>query len=172
MRKTSPTVVVFASMLSQSACDASSNLLTNVVHEVSECGGFSTAASALLAESTAEDDSYECVESLTWSYIPDTQSLTVTDTCVSLNCCGDRSMRLDCDESGCVAHETDTAQRGKGRCSCDCDFDFRVTGSPVRSGPLSLTVMRYEEDEYFGNHLDTIWTGIIDLRDGSGTLDR
>jgi len=60
-------------------CEASNNnKLKNVVGDISECGGFASAASALLTDGANTALPEQCSEVLSWSYVPATQSLSLT----------------------------------------------------------------------------------------------
>ena len=142
--------------------------LATVAAEVSDCGGFARAASVVTAEAAVEPPAYCDAEVLRWVHDPVAQSLTVTDTRVSLNCCGSHAMTMACTTQGCTATETDAPQNGSTRCRCSCVFDFQVVATPFAAAEIPLTLARDITDDSAAPAM--VWSGVLDLSTGSGIV--
>ncbi len=134
--------------------------------EVSDCGGFARTVAAVMAEAAVDAPAYCDAEVLRWAHDPAAQSLTVTDTRVSLNCCGSHAMTMACTTQGCTVTETDAPQDGSTRCRCSCVFDFQVVATPFAAAVIPLTLVRDVTDD--GASPATVWSGALDLSAGSG----
>jgi hypothetical protein len=140
--------------------------LGSVSDQVSDCGGFTRAA--LQAAEPVPAPAYCDAEVLRWAYEPGTQTLTVTNTRVTLNCCGVHSMDLSCTTQGCTATETDAPQEGGLRCRCTCVYDYQVAAGPFAAAVIPLTLARDVTDD--AAYPVTVWSGMIDLAAGSGSV--
>jgi len=131
-------------------------------YAVSECGGF-----ADIRESLPAGD-YCGAERLLWSYDAATETLELSDTRVSLNCCGDRAVELEVVDGNFVVTETD-APGEEGRCYCTCVFDFSLTATGVAEGTIPLRIEREVTDGIAG--AGVVWQGVVDLSAGSGEVE-
>jgi len=136
---------------------------------VSECGGFETAGQAL----EVEEMSYCDAEVLQWRYEAQLQRLTLTNTRVLLNCCGEHSMDAQLEGSILIVTETDAPEQagllpGGARCDCMCVYDYELDVGNLAEGTIEIELVREVTDAEAGP--DTVWIGVIDLAAGHGGI--
>ena len=138
--------------------------------EVSECGGFDMEKigfTTRVSKETRKD------ENLVWKYDSTSQTATLINQNVWLNCCGDRSVDVSLnDETGVYEiRETDKAEEEDGvplRCRCQCFFDFKVSLPDMDADIISVKLFRTITDQ---ENPDTVaWEGELDLREGEGEM--
>jgi len=133
--------------------------------EISECGGFAQAMDS------GDGAAYCDAEMLHWSYDAATEKLSLTNTRVELNCCGDHSMVIEQYHNVYTVTETDAPEMigvGEGaRCGCTCVFDFAVTAEGVAERLIQLQLDRHVTDS---GPLETVVDVTIDLSQGSGSV--
>ncbi|MBW2522991.1 MAG: hypothetical protein JRI23_02390 [Deltaproteobacteria bacterium] len=132
--------------------------------EVSECGGFAQAMDSSGAE-------YCDAEMLYWSYDATTEKLSLTNTRIELNCCGEHSMVIAETPGGYTVTETDAPEMigpGEGaRCSCMCVFDFALAAEGVSERTIQLNLDRNVTDQ---GPVERVLEATIDLSEGSGAI--
>lgn len=132
--------------------------------ELSACGGFDS-----YADGDAAPRDYCDAEVLSWSYDAATQSLSVDNRRVLLNCCGERSMTISQDASGAMTITERDEDGEMGRCDCMCVFDLRGVASPIVSAQLPFTLVR-EIVELGSGSAAALASGTLDLSQGSGEI--
>ena len=130
---------------------------------VSDCGGFAASSAALTDEDAPAD--YCAAEVLEWSYDKDAEILSLLNTRVILNCCGDHYFTTERAEDGTfVVTETDSPQKTSmgtyDRCDCECVFDYEIELADIPSEEISLRLMRHVTDS---GAAETVWGGTLDL---------
>jgi hypothetical protein len=127
---------------------------------------------ATFGECVENQDAEYCeAEVLAWSYDEATESLTLLDKRLELNCCGERSWIIEQQGDGYVATQTDAPENVGGepaRCGCMCVFDFTLVADPIPAGPIDLTIVREVTDDNEG--ASTVFDGTLDLTEGSGEI--
>jgi len=143
--------------------DPEESQVRQVQSEISACGGFGVAPAPLLAEPPAYCDA----EVLHWAFDAETGGLTLSNTRVELNCCGEHGITIAEEGGTVVVVETDDPLAEGGRCSCMCVFDFQVTASGVAAGILPLRLERVVSNE--GEAAGAlVFDGTLDLGAGAG----
>lgn len=138
--------------------------------KVSVCGGFSQQEQSL----TVDPATYCDAEVLHWRHDAATGKLTLSNTRVTLNCCGEHSMTVDQDGETYVATERDAPEEigplpgMTARCDCMCVYDFEVAVGDVPAGVIALKLVRDVTDAEGGKA--TVWQGQIDLGAGQGEI--
>ena len=131
---------------------------------VSDCGGF---------HATERDLGGYCdAERLIWSYDEAQRVLSLANTRVLLNCCGDRTFDVYLDQvtgkyEAIVEDEPDCSSGYCARCSCMCIFDISTEVSGVDSRSIDLVVRRNVPD---WTGLQELWDGSLDLGLGAGEV--
>ena len=149
------------------AAGEAANALAVVSSAVSECGGFGTASGALTDSSAVAG--YCDAERLTWSYDKETGVLSLLNTRVVLNCCGDHGFTTTLAENGTyIVTETDypekTSTGSTDRCNCMCVFDYEISLDDIPSERVSLQLLR---DVKEAESVATVWQGTLDLSESS-----
>ncbi len=126
---------------------------------VSECGGFNA--------KTRDDDSYCDAEFLRWSYNESSQTLSLLNQRVLLNCCGEHKFTVTHDRTRdvYVVDELDQPKNGS-RCRCMCTYDWSTDVS-VAPGTINLELARHVSD---GDGRQVIWSGKIDVTETQGEV--
>lgn len=128
----------------------------------SGCGGFYYEANMMECQEGYCDN-----ELIIWEYDDNSNSLTVTDQRVFLNCCGRHSMTIEeVDEHQYAITELDEVV--DTRCICECFFDYTVVAQDISAGILTLSIERVVTDWPEGSGL--VWSGEIDTSEGGGTI--
>lgn len=130
---------------------------------VSECGGFSEAPPQIPAWDPAD---YCSAEMLYWAYDASSQTLSLANTRILLNCCGDRSIKVTLEEGVYVITERDAPEPGGNRCRCMCVFDFFLDVSGIAEGVVPVRLRRDVTDDVEASQV--VWQGDLDLAAGSG----
>lgn len=137
--------------------------------QTSDCGGFPhwTTLESPVTQSDP-DDSYCDAEVLHWQFDQPDGIIQLTHRRVSLNCCGDHSIRVSKNENTYVVTEIDEPQ---DRCRCMCVFDFS-TQFPVSSigeeQMLDIRLDLHVTDQTATPQ--TVHSGTLPLGEGSGTI--
>ncbi|HTN88375.1 MAG TPA: hypothetical protein VL242_32060 [Sorangium sp.] len=136
---------------------------------VSEAGGFVDPERRLAIEG---DESYCSSEVLRWRYDRSSGALTLADSRLLLNCCGQRAMHVDRIDSIYEITERDEPDAANPRCDSVCTFDFTVAIPEVSPGKVYVRLLRDVVDAQGSAEL--IWQGEIDVRRSVGevVLDR
>lgn len=130
----------------------------------SDCGGF------VEETKTEEPNPYCGTDALDWQYDLSTETLTLTNLDVWLNCCGIHSMNIsEMEGGGFLVAEIDEPESGGARCNCMCLFDYRVELTGVASQVLPIKITRLVTD-MSSQQTQDIWQGSIDLSELSGTV--
>ncbi|OQX17993.1 MAG: hypothetical protein BWK80_38725, partial [Desulfobacteraceae bacterium IS3] len=133
--------------------------------KVSECGGFAVASET--------DKGRGKVENLTWKYDMRSRVVTFLNENVTLNCCGNRSVKVtwNDEDKSYEIYESDKADVNDGfvnRCKCECTFGFQVEVPDVDAGVIRVKLIRVITDEK--PVTETVWTGTADLSKESDTI--
>jgi len=137
---------------------------------ISACGGFSQQEQGLTIDRT----SYCDAEVLHWQYDAASEKLTLANTRVTLNCCGEHSLTVEQEGDISVVTERDAPEEigplpgMTARCDCMCVFDFEVAVGEVQAGTLALKLVRDVTDAEGGP--TTAWQGEIDVAAGQGEV--
>ncbi|WP_437734981.1 hypothetical protein [Sorangium sp. So ce1335] len=136
---------------------------------VSEAGGFVDPERRLAVEG---DESYCSNEVLRWRYDRSSGALTIADSRLLLNCCGQRAMRVERLDNIYEITERDEPDAANPRCDAVCTFDFTVAIPEVAPGKVYVRLLRDVVDAQGSAEL--IWHGEIDVRRSVGqvVLDR
>ena len=138
----------------------SNNIFIVKSSQVSDCGGFPSESYS--TTKSTEDEG----EKLIWNYDIKTHILTVLNSSVSLNCCGERTITAKKDENVIIISENDQPDSVGGRCDCICLIDFSIEIEGVSPGTIGLRLdITIDADTY------TQWAGTIDLNDVSGEVN-
>ncbi|MBN2493729.1 MAG: hypothetical protein JXR96_03970 [Deltaproteobacteria bacterium] len=129
---------------------------------VSECGGFESNGGTIFDAPSAYCDA----EVLYWIYEAASQTLSLADTRILLNCCGDHGMTVAQVDGVYVVTETDAPEDGWGRCLCMCVYDFVVSVSQIPAETIPIRIFREVTDSESG----TVWEGELDLTAGAGAV--
>ncbi|MGK4007397.1 hypothetical protein WMF31_32545 [Sorangium sp. So ce1036] len=136
---------------------------------VSEAGGFVDPERRLASE---RDESYCSAEVLRWRYDASSSALTLADSRLLLNCCGQRAMHVERIDSVYEITERDEPEAANRRCDSVCAFDFAVSIPEVSPGKVYVRLLRDVVDAQGSAKL--VWQGEIDVRKSAGevVLDR
>ena len=160
-------------MLFLISCDSDSSIQTpdqivvNIT-QISECGGFnnSTQRGEIDIPFTIDPFTYCDTEKLYWLYDENSTVLSLMNTRVLLNCCGDHAITASFEDDVLVITEDDQPPPdGSGRCRCECVFDFFIEVSGI-----STDVSTFKLDLTVDNTTRTKWEGNIDLEKGIGEI--
>ena len=162
MKKNTLTLLIV--MLATMACpllgctDADASGLEIKSSAVSDCGGFRTSDMALTDESAQSD--YCDAEVLKWWYDEETETLSLLNARVFLNCCGEHGFATRMADNGTyIVTETDKPLKGGGRCGCMCVFDYEISLEDIPAQEISLKLGRDVKD----GESSTVWKGTLDL---------
>ena len=158
-------IVIAAFTLILAACQTSNNpdgISQN--YAVSDCNGFGAAAPHVF-----KDNSNYCdAEILHWSYDASTQTLSLADNRILLNCCGDHEMFMTLEQGVYVVTERDAPQFGDARCGCMCVFDYTMEAHKIPLGQFPIRLVRDVTDWPEGSGI--VYEGTLDLSQGSGAI--
>ncbi len=129
-------------------------------YAVSDCGGFVSIRQGVLKDNS----DYCAAERLSWSYNSGTKELTLVNTRVLLNCCGEHTVDAWHEDGRIVVQERDEPEAEDLRCGCMCVYDFRAVLSDVEREAISLTLEREVTDDPAAT--GTVFQGTIDLTQG------
>jgi len=136
--------------------------------EVSDCGGFGDTGEEQFAITDPGLDGmrdYCDAQVLYWEFVDGT--LTIVDSRVMLNCCGQQSVSIIGGDTITVL-ETDDPERGDLRCDCHCAYDFRAELHGLAAGPVEVELLLHVTD--VSDEPTRMWSGTLDLTDGSGEI--
>jgi len=134
---------------------------------VSECGGFGSPEKRMGNDIPITRDilTYCDSENLQWFYDENTLTLSVLNTRVLLNCCGEHDITASYDNGMIVIAENDQPVNGTDRCRCMCVYDFFIEISGLSSGVVTLKLdLTVDEDT------QNKWEGTIDIRKKNGEI--
>jgi len=157
----------FLALLSLSAgCGGTKDLGTN--GQVSDCGGFPQASEKSVPPPSEEDE--DCGDdTLEWSYDSASETVSLLNKGVFLNCCGTHSVTVDLEEAVYVVTEVDDPESdglNDLRCGCMCSFDYSVEVPDIAEGDFVMRIVRSVSDQTPA--VWTAWEGTLDLTQGSG----
>ncbi|MBN2359665.1 MAG: hypothetical protein JXR83_09430 [Deltaproteobacteria bacterium] len=138
--------------------------------KISACGGFGQQEQSLDVDPTGYCDA----EMLHWRHDAATGKLTLRNTRVTLNCCGEHSMFVDQEGDTYLVTERDAPEQigplpgNTARCGCMCVYDFEIAIAEVAAGSVALRLVRDITDVESGPA--TAWEGEIDLGAGQGSI--
>jgi hypothetical protein len=136
------------------------------VGEVSDCGGFSGTREFAITDHGHDGMRDYCdAQVLYWQYADGT--LTILDSRVLLNCCGQHSVSIVGGETISI-HEQDDPEPGAMRCDCRCAYDFRAELDGLMAGPVEMELLLHVTD--VTDEPTELWSGTVDLADGSGEI--
>ncbi|MBN2529499.1 MAG: hypothetical protein JXR76_24135 [Deltaproteobacteria bacterium] len=156
-------------LLSLAGCSTDTNKenqkLSGQVAAISECGGFETSESLVDKGDEGSFDNYCDAERLRWLYNADTQTLSLLNARVILNCCGEHNIEIAQNDDGSyLVTETDAPVRfddgSTSRCGCMCVFDFELNVVGIPDEEISITLQRDVEE---ADAVQNVWQGTIDL---------
>ncbi|HUT64372.1 MAG TPA: hypothetical protein VMZ04_10495 [Anaerolineae bacterium] len=135
--------------------------------KISECGGFTSAVKRMDTgiPFTIDPSTYCNAERLHWLYDENTRTLSVLNSRILLNCCGDHTITAALEKGVLVIAEDDQPEGGTGRCKCVCVFDFFVEITGIFPGIITLKLDLTVDDTTV-----TKWEGKIDLGKGNGEI--
>jgi hypothetical protein len=136
---------------------------------ISDCGGF--VAGGTGAKIPQPDPATYCdAEKLLWNYDATSKTLGLTNSRITLNCCGDHSVRVTKDGETVVFTEVDAPQAANGgtRCKCNCVFDYAADISTIEAATTPLRIVRNVTDAQ--PDTQTVWEGTLDLSLGTGEV--
>jgi hypothetical protein len=133
--------------------------------EVSDCGGFPE-----MHEPPAHDGpvlDYCGAERLFWDYDASSSTFGITNTRVTLNCCGVHSTDIELVDGVYVVTETDEPEFADGRCDCECVYDFALIATGIPTGSIDVRLERLitEVGAPF-----VVWEGSLDLSSIAGDI--
>ncbi len=175
---TTPLIALFASACLTEQPNGTDPIYDGIEQSalVSECGGFvvkptniSPGPERIGAGGSSAGSDYCDAELLRWSYQPDIERLSLTNTRIELNCCGLHAMTITQQGDEYVITETDAPEVNHGpvgRCACTCVFDFALEAFGIAEGPLPIKLVRHVTDK--GTGPQTVFEGTLDLSAGSG----
>jgi hypothetical protein len=133
---------------------------------ISERGGFSEPELRLAGEGEA---AYCDAEILRIRYDEASDLLRVADARVLLDCCGQRSLRVE--RAGGVIEITqrDEPEPGAGRCAPGCAYDFAV-GLQIAPRPSPVTIRLLREIDGAPRGPAVIWEGVVDPARGAAPV--
>jgi hypothetical protein len=139
---------------------------------VSDCGGFDSNPSALMDETANAKLDYCDAEKINWYYNAETETLSVVNTRVLLNCCGERKVTIEQSDDGVylITEIDDPEPMGNGetsRCHCVCVFDLELQATDIPEEEIAIKVVRDVEE---AETLETIWEGTLDLSLTTGSI--
>ena len=129
---------------------------------ISQCGGHPSGALTV----PTDDPAYCDAEVLRWKYHEASQTLTLSDDRILLNCCGDHGVKAAIEGEKLVVSESDLPESGDARCGCMCVFDYTVTIQDIPTGALAVRIDRHVPDQTPA--LATVFDGELDLTLGEG----
>jgi len=137
------------------------------ISKISGCGGFPDAAKRMDSgiPFTIDPLTYCNAERLYWLYDENTRTLSVLNSRILLNCCGDHTITAAFEKGVLVIAEDDQPESGTGRCDCECIFDFFVEITGIFPGIITLRLDMTVDDTTV-----TKWEGKIDLGKGNGEI--
>jgi hypothetical protein len=143
-------------------------------YAISKCGGFEQ-KSTVTSPAAGAPGSYCDAELLTWRYDRASSKLVLSNTRASLNCCGDRTMKIEEKNGAYWVTEVDEPQAietGSGptraRCMCSCVFDLSLEASNIPEGEIELKLARNVTDSGAAETL--LWSGKVNLVAGAGSV--
>ena len=155
-------LIVLSALILHFSCESDSptennNIFSVKSSQVSDCGGFPSESKS--TERSTEDEG----EKLVWTYDKNSLILTVLNSSVNLNCCGERTIIAKKDENVIIISENDQPDSVNGRYRCICLIDFYIEIEGISPGTIGLRLdITIDADTY------TQWAGTIDLNDVSG----
>jgi hypothetical protein len=138
--------------------------ITSQVDDNSDCGGFAELRDALYDAGPAYCDA----QVLHWAYDAAAGKLSLADTRVLLNCCGDHSMTIAEQDGLYVVTERDAPEFEDARCACMCVFDFTLEATGVPEAVIPLQIILDVTDSQDGPRVT--FEGELDLTQGSGSI--
>lgn len=110
-----------------------------------------------------------CDETLNWSYNAAAQRLTVRHDDIVLNCGAESGLETEAvkDEAGYKIIEWELPH---GAANCICSFDYETILLDIGPGEVSVTVVRHVVYASEDKGETPVWSGILDLSQGSGTI--
>ncbi|MBW2731225.1 MAG: hypothetical protein JRH20_02465 [Deltaproteobacteria bacterium] len=130
--------------------------------KLSECGGFQSKADTDLS-------AYCDAEVLTWTYESVSQTLSIDNQRILLNCCGDRSLKVTQDDAGVLTITEGDEAGDAGRCDCMCVFDLQGVATPVTGSQVPFKLVRESFDAGEAS-VAIVASGTLDLDQGSGSI--
>lgn len=132
---------------------------------ISDCGGFSDNTSALKVSATLKAADYCDAEVLDWQYDSASETLTITNARILLNCCGEHDMTIEqLDDGTYLITEIDEPENlGNGntdRCLCSCVYDFEIQAQTIPNESISVRIVRDIAEEA---ELIEVWEGTLNL---------
>lgn len=151
------------------SCDEPQNL--GVDAALSGCGGFFDNADSASKSVTLDDTDPPKTEFLNWTYDATNQHLSLHNTAVCLNCCGDHGVAIFWSDEidGYEMAETDFPEAGDTRCNCICPFDFSIAITDLAIGVINLKLTREVSDQ--SPRKTTVWHGKLNLNQTQGTIE-
>jgi len=134
---------------------------------VSECGGFVSPEKRMdnNIPLTRDPSTYCDAEKLQWLYDENTLTLSVLNSRVLLNCCGEHDITASYENGAAIIAENDQPVNGTDRCRCMCVYDFFIEISGLSPGVITLKLdLTVDEDTR------NKWEGTIDIREKNGEI--
>lgn len=121
-------------------------------------------------EETDGTEEYCAAERLKWTYDDAEQVASFDHTRTILNCAGDRKTRAYLRDGDVYEiREIDAPGENGARAGCKCTFNFGID-IPDVSGEIDVEIVQEITDNPEDRRVSTVWSGSIDLNEGSGTV--
>ena len=133
---------------------------------VSQCGGFKSRKKSSPAGTLITGIKYCDAELLWWYYDKVTGDLSLKNTRVLLNCCGEHGITAMHHKGVLEITETDAPMGGNMRCGCTCVFDFGMVAAKVPPGITKVKLVRHVTEV----GPKTVYSGPINLLQGAGII--
>lgn len=143
-------------------------------YAISKCGGFES-KSTVTAPAPGVPASYCDAELLSWKYEKASGKLVLSNTRANLNCCGDRTVKIEEKDGVYLVTQIDEPQAittgagsSRARCSCMCVFDLSVEAQMIPEAEIEVKLVREVTDS--NSAAQTLWSGKLNLAGGSGAV--
>lgn len=135
--------------------------------QISGCSGFTTAEKRFDSgiPFTRDPSTYCNAERLHWLYDKNTETLSVLNSRILLNCCGDHTISASFEKDVLLIAEDDQPVDGTLRCDCVCIFDFFIEITGISSDVITLRLDLKVDDTTVKK-----WEGEINLGKESGEI--
>jgi len=162
-----PLIVLFTLCCDSRSPVQTADKISTANSRVSECGGFESPEKRMANDIplTRDISTYCDSENLQWLYDEDTLTLSVLNSRVLLNCCGEHDITASYENGMIVIAENDQPVNGTDRCRCMCVYDFFIEISGLSPGVITLKLdLTVDEDTR------NKWEGTIDIRKKNGEI--
>ena len=162
-----PLIVLFTLSCDSRSPVQTADKISTANFRVSECGGFGSPEKRMVngIPITRDISTYCDSENLQWLYDENTLTLSVLNSRVLLNCCGEHDITASYENGMIVIAENDQPVNGTDRCRCMCVYDFFIEIFGLSPGVITLKLdLTVDEDTR------NKWEGTIDIRKKNGEI--